>query len=108
MADIKMIGTVSRRWKHYVLFYRYVEDMVNKRTPFREAHLKLAKSYEGKGLLLGGALQNPIDGALLFWEGEEQTVKTFVDSDPYVKNKLVSSYEIREINIAGGSLKLNH
>jgi uncharacterized protein len=102
-----MIGSIGRRWKHYVLLYRYVEDMENKRLPFLEEHIKLSRSFEGKGLLFGGPMINPRDGAVVLWVGDEQVVKNFVEKDPYVKNKLVSFYEIREISFASGSLSLN-
>ena len=42
-------------------------------------------NYESKDLLLCGALQNPIDSAILLFKGEESSLKEFVANDPYVK-----------------------
>ena len=41
---------------YYILFYNYVDNIIEKRVPFREAHLVLATSFVESGeLLLGGA-----------------------------------------------------
>lgn len=93
------------RGKTYVLSYKYVPDMVQKRVPYRDNHLKLLKEFEGKGLLLAGAFQNPIDSAIFMFDSEERVVKEFIKLDPYNANNLVEGHTIREIMIAAGSLK---
>jgi uncharacterized protein YciI len=41
---------------HYLLFYDYVENAVERRAPFRAEHLRLAQEALGRGeLLMGGA-----------------------------------------------------
>lgn len=100
-----MLGIVTKRFKHYVLTYNYVADMVNKRAPHRDAHISYAKDFESKGLLLGGALQNPVDSGLLFFEAGEKDVIQYAENDPYMKNGLIQSYSVREIMFAFGSLK---
>ena len=48
-------------------------------------------------LLLGGALQDPLDTALLMFRGESPEVaERFAKSDPYVLNGLVKSWKVRE------------
>ena len=55
---------------HYILFYDVVEDYVERRAAFREAHLKLAEQARERGeLVLAGALENPTDGAVLIFRG---------------------------------------
>jgi hypothetical protein len=55
---------------HYLLFYEVGEDYVTKRAAFREAHLAKAwKASERRELLLGGAFANPVDGAVLLFQG---------------------------------------
>lgn len=102
-----MLRIGSFRFKHYVLTYKYVEGMEQKRMPYREQHLKMLQKWEQEGhLLIGGALQNPIDkGMLLFEVPKEELVHQFVQSDPYYTNKLLLEYNVREINIVVGSLK---
>lgn len=99
-----MLALQIQRFKHYVLSYKYVDGMNEKRVPHRPAHLEHAKSYENRGLILAGALQNPVDSGLLLFEGEENLVKEFAQNDPYVINRLVTDYTVREIMIAAGSL----
>jgi hypothetical protein len=56
--------------KSFLLFYEVGEDYVSRRAEFRDAHLKKAwKASERGELLLGGALLNPVDGAVLAIQG---------------------------------------
>lgn len=81
----------------FVLIYDVVDDYVARRTPFREAHLQLAREFaDSKKLLLGGALSDPVDQAILVFEVDSATeVEAFVDRDPYVQHGLVRSFRIR-------------
>lgn len=90
---------------YYLLFYDVVEDYVERRKPFREEHLGLAREYVGRGdLALGGALANPADGAVLVFQADSpEVVERFVSADPYVKNGLVTSWRIREWTVVVGS-----
>jgi uncharacterized protein YciI len=82
---------------YYVLIYHVIEDYVSRRVPYREEHLRLAREAQSRGeLLLGGALAEPVDKALLvFRVNDPKVIEAFVHSDPYVKNELVSRWEIR-------------
>jgi uncharacterized protein YciI len=82
---------------YYLLVYHVVDDYVSRRVPYREEHLRLAREAQKRGeLLLGGALAEPVDKALLvFCVNDPAVIETFVHSDPYVKNGLVSQWEIR-------------
>jgi hypothetical protein len=47
-------------------------------------------------LILGGALADPVDTAILLFRGESpEVVERFVAADPYVKNGLVARWRIR-------------
>jgi uncharacterized protein YciI len=47
--------------------------------------------------VLGGALANPIDGAVLLFRGESPEVaESFALADPYVQNGLVMRWRVRE------------
>jgi uncharacterized protein YciI len=47
-------------------------------------------------MILGGALADPVDRALLVFRVDDPaTIRQFIDSDPYVKNDLVTRWEIR-------------
>lgn len=82
---------------HYLLFYDVVPDYAERRVPFRAEHLALARAAAERGeLILGGALADPIDGAVLLWECDSpEPVEAFVAADPYVKNGLVTAWRVR-------------
>jgi uncharacterized protein len=83
---------------HYLLFYDVVEDYVERRTPFRGAHLLHARAAHDRGeLILGGALADPVDGAVLLFRGSSPAVaEQFARADPYVRNGLVAAWRVRE------------
>jgi len=89
---------------HLALIYNLVEDYLDRRSPLREEHLALARAAHDRGdLALGGAFTEPADRALLVWSTEdEDVVRRFVDADPYVRNGLVASWEIRRWNVVVG------
>lgn len=82
---------------HYLLFYDLAPEYMERRPEFRKEHLALAwQSSERGELVLGGALADPVDNAvLLFNVSSPEAIERFVASDPYVKNGLVKSWRIR-------------
>ena len=84
--------------KHFLLFYDTVPEYLERRGEFRSAHLTLARAAQDRGeLVLGGALANPVDGAILLFRGEtEDVARKFAEADPYVRNGLVKSWRVRE------------
>ncbi len=87
-----------------VLFYDYVEGIVEKRAPFRSDHLALATSYHERGeLLMAGAFADPVDGAAFIFTVEDAArIEAFVAADPYVANGLVSAWRIRPWTVVIG------
>ena len=83
---------------HYLLMYDVVADYVNARAPFRKVHLLHAHAaYQRGEILLGGALANPADGAVLVFQGDSpKAAENFAKTDPYVLNGLVTSWRVRE------------
>ena len=83
---------------HYLLFYDVVPDYAERRVPFRAAHIALARAAVERGeLILGGALADPIDGAVLLFECDSPApIEAFVAADPYVQNGLVTSWRVRK------------
>ena len=48
-------------------------------------------------LVLGGALANPVDGAVLLFRGDSPAAaEAFAAADPYVTNGLVTRWRVRE------------
>ena len=83
---------------HYLLIYDLVEDYIERRAPLRAQHIALARAAEARGeLILGGALANPADGAVLLFRGDSpSTAEAFAAADPYVTNGLVTRWRVRE------------
>jgi uncharacterized protein YciI len=83
---------------HYILFYELVEDYVTRRALYRRDHLKnVQEAHERGELVLAGALADPVNGAVLIFNGPDSTAaERFVETDPYVKNGLVTSWRIRK------------
>ena len=83
---------------HYLLFYDVVEGYVEKRAPFRAAHLAHAREAVARGeLVLGGALANPVDGAVLLFRGSSPALaEAFATADPFVQQGLVTKWRVRE------------
>lgn len=83
--------------QHFLLIYDYVPDYMERRVEFRSEHLALAwQAHEQGELVLGGIMAEPIDGALLWFQGDSPAIaENFATSDPYVRHGLVSSWRVR-------------
>ncbi|MGZ3699960.1 MAG: YciI-like protein, partial [Bdellovibrionota bacterium] len=89
----------------FLLRYEVVSDYVERRAEFRKEHLALAHEYADKGqLLLGGALESPIDAAvLIFCAPDSKVVEEFVRRDPYAKAGLVTRWSVRKWTVVVGT-----
>src|SRR5262245_1653434 len=83
---------------HFLLIYDVVPDYAERRKPFRALHLAHAQHAVVRGdLILGGALANPVDGAVLVFQSDSPAVaEAFAAADPYVINGLVTRWRVRE------------
>jgi uncharacterized protein YciI len=89
---------------HYLLFYEFSEDYLSRRGEFRAAHLDLAWRASERGeLVLGGALANPADGALVLFKGDSREIaERFAKADPYVTNGIVKRWYVRQWTTVAG------
>jgi hypothetical protein len=92
--------------KHFLLFYDYVIDVLERRPQFRGPHLKHAWAAVERGeIVVAGALADPIDGAVLMFAGEDRSVaEDFARADPYVIGGLVARWHVREWTTVVGAL----
>ncbi|MCH4822057.1 YciI family protein [Gramella lutea] len=90
---------------YYILNYKLADSYLNDRGKYRAEHLGMAKEAAEKGeLILGGAMDEPADEAVLIFRSENDKIaKGFAESDPYVKNGLVKQWEVRKWNAVVGS-----
>jgi uncharacterized protein YciI len=89
---------------HYLLFYDYVENAVERRAPYREKHIELArKAHEGGELVMAGAYADPVDGAVFVFRADDPSVvDSFVRADPYVANGIVTGWRVRPWTVVFG------
>jgi uncharacterized protein len=91
--------------RYFALTYDVVPQFADRRLPFREAHLRLVKEAHERGhLLFAGALGDPPDGALLVFHSDSAaSVEDFAHADPYVKEGLVASWQVRPWTVVVGA-----
>ena len=75
----------------HVLFYRYVDDILERRAPHREAHLQRLEALRAADrLIVAGAFGDPPTGAVIGMRGlTREEVEAWADTDPYVTAGLV-------------------
>ena len=90
---------------HYLLFYDVVDEYVERRRPFRAAHIAHSRHAVARGeLVLGGALSDPVDHAVLLFTGPSPAAaERFAATDPYVLNGLVKKWRVREWHTVVGA-----
>ena len=83
---------------HWLLFYDYVPDYLERRSTVRAEHMAHVQPYLERGeLVLGGAFANPADGAVILFRSETSEVaERFAAEDPYVEQGLVTDWRVRE------------
>ena len=81
----------------FIMWGSYCDNALEKRTPYRQAHLAGLASQKQQGILL--TLGPTKDNSKVFgiYEAEsERDVRKLVESDPYWKNGIWTEYEIKE------------
>lgn len=89
---------------YYVLIYRTGEGYVEKRAPYRPEHLAYGNEAHARGeLIMGGALAEPADTALLVFRADSPRVaEEFARNDPYVKAGLIKEWTVRPWTVVIG------
>ena len=88
---------------YFALTYEVVDDFVNKRTPYRPAHLKEVREAHARGeLIMAGALGEPAGALLVFRAADKTTAEQFAAADPYVKEGLVKHWSVRPWTVVVG------
>src|SRR5262249_38699842 len=82
---------------HFALIYDVVPNFSERRTPFRDAHLRLVRDAHDRGeLVLAGALAHRPDGPRLVSGGEPATVvEACARADPCGGGGLATSWRVR-------------
>lgn len=79
---------------HFLLRYDLSPDYLARRGEFRDAHLALAwQAADAGALLLGGAVGDPVESALLLWN-DADAARAFAEADPYVTAGIVTAWRV--------------
>jgi uncharacterized protein len=97
---------------HFLLIYTLADDYLAQRPHYRRQHLDQCAAAVRRGeLVLGGALTEPADRAVLLFTGTDgDAARQFAADDPYVLNGLVERWEVREwVTVVGpqAAVKVN-
>ena len=91
----------------YLLNYDYITDVLEKRGPFREGHIGLAKDMIEKGSCVSGGptskLGESVPNGALFIFNSKEAAEDFVKGDPYVEGGIVTSHSISEWSVVVGN-----
>jgi uncharacterized protein len=89
---------------HYLLLYDTATDYLERRQDYRNAHLALAwRAHERGELVLGGAMGDPVDGAMLLFQGDSPAAaEDFAAKDPYVLHGVVTGWRVVPWNTVVG------
>ena len=89
--------------KLHILFYDYVDDLLERRAPHREGHLGLIKRWhdEGRVVMAGGVGDPPHAGIIVLREEDPEAARAaaeaFVAEDPYHPAGLVTSWRVEPV-----------
>ena len=81
----------------YIMWGSYCDDVLEKRTPYRQAHLDGLAAQNEQGLLITIGPTKDVTKVFAIYEApDEATVKNLVERDPYWKNGIWTEYTIKE------------
>jgi uncharacterized protein len=80
----------------FVLTGTYCADVVEKRAPFREAHLAGLKAQLVAGVLITlGPTEDLTQVFGIYEAADEGTVRSLIEGDPYWQHGIWTSYEVK-------------
>jgi len=81
----------------YVMWGSYCEDVLEKRSPYRQAHLDGLAAQKESGVLITIGPTKDLTKVFGIYEAEnEATVRQLIEADPYWQNGIWTEYDVRE------------
>ncbi len=81
----------------YIMWGTYCQDVLEKRDPFRQAHLDGLAQQKASGTLITIGPTKDLAQVFGIYEAEnEAIVRHLVEADPYWQNGVWTGYEIKE------------
>ena len=108
MASTASAGAIQP--KLYVVQYDYVENLLEKRKPYRTSHLAhIGKQMEQGNVVLAGTVGNPpTEGLMIFRNLTSTEVEQLAQEDPYVINGVVKKFTVKPyLAVVGDALLKN-
>ncbi|NCJ08251.1 hypothetical protein GS597_17400 [Synechococcales cyanobacterium C] len=79
----------------YVMWGSYCENVLEKREPFRQAHLEGLAAQKAVGTLITLGPTEDLKKVFGIYEADsEVAVRQWIESDPYWKNGIWTDYEV--------------
>ncbi|MEB3294818.1 MAG: YciI family protein [Synechococcales bacterium] len=81
----------------YILLGSYCDDVLEKRAPYREAHLAGLQQQKQDGILITLGPTQDLSKVFGIYEAEnEAIVRTLIEADPYWQHGIWTEYDIKE------------
>jgi uncharacterized protein YciI len=81
----------------YVMWGRYCDNVLEKRAPYRQAHLDHLKQQKDQGILLTIGPTKDITQVFGLYEApDEATVRQLLERDPYWEHGIWTEYNVKE------------
>ena len=81
----------------YVIWGTYCEDVLEKRAPYRQAHLDGLAAQKEAGVLITLGPTKDLTKVFGIYEAEDEaTVRQIIEADPYWQNGIWTEYDVRE------------
>ena len=81
----------------YIMWGTYCEGVLEKRDPYRQAHLDGLAEQKQSGILITIGPTKDVTKVFGIYEAEsEAKVRQLVEADPYWQNEIWTEYEVKE------------
>ncbi len=81
----------------YVMWGTYCEDVLEKRSPFRQAHLDGLAQQKADGILITlGPTKDVTQCFGIYEAADESTICALIEADPYWQNGIWTEYQVKE------------
>jgi uncharacterized protein len=92
-AIIRESSTVPK----YVLFGSYCEDVLEKRTPYRQAHLDRIQQLKEQGIVVTLGPTKDLTKVFGVYDApDEVTAQKLIEEDPYWQAEIWTEYTVKE------------
>jgi uncharacterized protein YciI len=81
----------------FIVWGSYCEDVLEKRAPYRQAHLDGLKAQKERGILVTIGPTADVTKVFGIYDADsEAAVRELIEGDPYWQNGIWTEYEVKE------------